>query len=220
MVKRGTVLLAGLLLAVTACGDDNGDTGGSADAPGNSPGTSAAAGANAPPQCVVGKWSATGVDAEGGFGKASGTISGGTGATMNVGADGMTEVGFSGSRPLDFSAEVAGATVRGQAQYNGTVRGSVQFGPEGSDNRGAWTPQGQITWDALKATVKLTEPISVTLLDNAEISDFTGDKATQAGGAVDVQPVLRSGTYTCNGDTLQVRTEQNGPTMEWTFTRA
>jgi len=131
-----------------------------------------------------------------------------------------TKIDFSGSRPLDFTGQVAGHTIRGQAAYDGAVRGTVLFGQPDSAGKGTWTPSGQVIWDDLKATVKLTEPISVTLLDNARISDFTGDKSTQAGGAVDVQPVLRAGSYTCAGDTLRVRTEQNGPQMEWTFTRA
>ena len=101
-----------------------------------------------------------------------------------------------------------------------TVCGTVLFGVPDSAGKGTWTPAGAVIWDDLKATVKLTEPIAVTLLDNARVSDFTGDKSTQAGGAVDVQPVLRAGSYTCSGNTLRVHTEQNGPQLEWTFTRA
>ncbi len=220
-LRRATLLGIGVLLALTACTDNSGS--GSAAGPTNSSGTTTTGptgAASAPPNCAVGNWKATVVTAEGDFGSATGTISGGTGATMNVGRDGVTELNFSGSKPVEFTVKLAGATVRGQAQYDGTAYGAVAFGPQDADGKGSWSPQGKITWDTLKGTVKLTEPVSVTLLDNARISDFTGDKATQAGGAVDVQPILRNGTYTCSGDTLRVRTLENGPNMEWTFTKA
>jgi hypothetical protein len=139
---------------------------------------------------------------------------------MAVGADGGTKIDFTGSQPLDFTGQVAGHTVKGQAAYAGAVRGTVLFGVPDGAGKGTWTPAGAVIWDDLKATVKLTEPIAITLLDNARVSDFTGDKSTQAGGAVDVQPVLRAGSYTCSGNTLRVHTEQNGPQLEWTFTKA
>ena len=222
MSKRTAVLMAGLLLAVTACTDSNGSSGTAGSPAPTATGTTGTSGATGgpPPKCVVGQWNASGVEARGSSGNASGSISGGSGTTMTVDADGGTKIDFSGSRPLDFTAQVAGRTIRGQAIYDGAVRGTVLFGEQDSAGKGTWTPSGAVIWDDLKATVKLTEPLSITLLDNARISDFTGDKSTQAGGAVDVQPVLRAGSYTCAGDTLRVRTEQNGPQMEWTFTRA
>jgi hypothetical protein len=216
MTRRTVVLMAGVLVAVTACSND-GTAGGPS---GGSTSSAASSAGGAPPQCVVGRWNATGVDARGSVGNATGNLSGGSGTMMNVGADGVTQVSFAGSQPLVFSAQVAGRDVRGQASYDGTVRGAMQIGPQDNAGKGTWTPQGTVTWDDLRATVKLTEPVSVTLLDNANISDLTGDKSAQAGGAVDVQPILRAGTYTCAGDTLQVRTEDNGPAMEWTFKRA
>jgi hypothetical protein len=222
MSMRTAVLISGLLLAVTACADSNG-SGGTAGSPAPSAtGTTGTTGTtgSTPPKCVVGQWNASGVEARGSSGNASGSISGGSGTNMTVDADGGTKIDFTGSRPLDFTAQVAGRTIRGQAAYDGAVRGTVLFGVQDSAGKGTWTPSGPVIWDDLKATVKLTEPISVTLLDNASVSDFTGDKSTQAGGAVDVQPVLRAGSYTCAGDTLRVHTEQNGPQMEWTFTRA
>jgi hypothetical protein len=215
MSKRTAVVLAGLLLAVTACTDNNGSSG-IAGSP--APSATGATG-GPPPKCVVGQWNASGVEAQGSSGNASGSISGGAGTTMTIDAGGGTKINFTGSRPLDFTAQVAGRTIRGQAAYDGAVRGTMLFGIQDSAGKGTWTPSGEVIWDDLRATVKLSEPISVTLLDNARISDFTGDKSTQAGGAVDVQPVLRAGSYTCAGDTLRVRTEQSGPQMEWSFTR-
>jgi hypothetical protein len=219
MSKRTAVLTAGLLLAVTACTDSNGSSGTAGSPAPSAPATTGTTG-GPPPKCVVGQWNASGVEARGSSGNVSGSITGGKGTTMTVDADGGTKIDFTGSQPLDFTAQLAGRTIRGQAAYNGAVRGTVLFGSQDSAGKGTWTPSGQVIWDDLKATVKLTEPISVTLLDNARISDFTGDKSTQAGGAVDVQPVLRAGSYTCAGNTLLVRTEKNGPEMEWTFTRA
>jgi hypothetical protein len=219
MNNRTAVLMAGLLLAVTGCTDSNGSSGTAGGPTASATGTTGTTG-GPPPTCVVGRWNASGVEARGRSGNVSGSISGGTGTAMTVDADGGTKIDFTGSRPLDFTAQVAGRTIRGQAAYNGAVRGTVLFGAQNSAGTGTWTPSGAMIWDDLKATVTLTEPISVTLLDNARISDFTGDKSTQTGGAVDVQPVLRAGSYTCAGDTLRVRTEQNGPELEWTFTRA
>jgi hypothetical protein len=221
MSKRTALLTAGLLLAVTACTDSNGSGGTAANPAPSATGPTSTSGTKGgpPPTCVVGQWNASGVAAQGSSGNASGSISGGKGTTMTVAADGGTKIDFTGSQPLDFTGQVAGHTVRGTAAYDGAVRGTVLFGVPDSTGKGTWTPAGQVIWDNLKATVKLTEPISITLLDNARVSDFTGDKSTQAGGAVDVQPVLRAGSYTCAGDTLRVHTEQNGPQMEWTFTR-
>jgi len=222
MTKRTIVLTVGLLLAVAACGNDGtGSTAGGPGAGSASSATGTAGGSGgAPPRCVVGRWSASGVEAEGSAGNASGTVTGGAGTTMNVGANGATEISFSGSRPIDFSAQVAGRTIRGQASYDGAMQGTVAFGAPDSAGKGTWTPQQQVVWDNLRATVKLTEPIAITLLDNARLADFTGDKSNQTGGAVDVQPVLRAGSYTCAGDTLRVVTDVNGPRMEWTFARA
>lgn len=219
MSKRTAVLLAGLLLAATACTDSNGSSGAAGSSAPSATGTTGRTG-GPPPTCVVGQWNASGVEAQGSSGNASGSISGGAGTTMTVAADGGTRIDFSRSRPLDFSAQVAGHTIRGQAAYDGAVRATMLFGNPDSTGKGTWTPSGEVIWDDLKATVKLTEPIVVTLLDNARVSDLTGDKSAQAGGAVDVQPVLRAGSYACTGDTLRVRTEQNGPQLEWTFTRA
>jgi hypothetical protein len=220
MRTRTVVLTAGLLLAATACGNDGTGAGGGAGGPTSGPASSATGAAGgAPPQCVVGRWNASGVAAQGSAGNASATVAGGAGTTMNVAAGGATEISFSGSEPITFSAQVAGRTIRGQASYDGTVRGTVAFGAPDSTGKGTWTPERQVTWDDLRATVKLTEPISVTLLDNARLADFTGDKSTQTGGAVDVQPVLRAGNYTCAGDTLRVVTDVSGPRMEWTFIR-
>jgi hypothetical protein len=239
MTARTRLLTAALLvLGTAACSDSGGSATGSAPPSTASPpataapsagtlpsavptpsGSAPAPGGAAAPACVTGRWRATGVTSVGGLGAATGRLTGGTGATMNVGPDGLTEVGFTGSRPLDFSAQAAGATVKGQIQYSGTLRAAVQFGRQGSDGTGKWQPRENTGRNDLRATVKLSEPVSVTLLDNATINSLTGDTLGRAGDALDVQPILRGGTYRCTDGTLRVRTQQNGPDITWTFAR-
>ncbi|WP_143234464.1 hypothetical protein [Paractinoplanes atraurantiacus] len=164
---------------------------------------------------MTGDWRTTGVSGE--FGNVGGKVSGGTGATMNVGVDGTTDVGFTGSEPLAFSAEAAGATIRGQISYSGSVRAAVVFEPSGG-GAGQWRPR-DAAQNHLRATVKLSEPFSVTLLDNAGIGRLTGGELPGTGDAIDVLPILRGGTYTCAQNRLQVRTADSGPDLSWTFER-
>ncbi|MFI6073971.1 hypothetical protein ACIA5C_20605 [Actinoplanes sp. NPDC051343] len=229
---KGTtsVLLTGLLVAAATAGCGADTTSGAPPAsstataagspPPSSPeassGPTAAPTSSAPP-CVAGAWRSTGVS--GRLGGAAGRIAGGTGTTMTVGAGGTTEVGFTGSQPVSFSAQAAGHTIRGQIQYTGSLRAAVRFQPRGA-GAGAWQPQDDARQNDLRATVKLSEPFSVTLLDNASIGTLTGKQVPGTGDALDTLPILRGGTYTCSGNTLRVRTEQNGPQLDWTFTRA
>ena len=69
-------------------------------------------------------------------------------------------------------------------------------------------------------TAKLTEPVAITVLDNVRVSDLTGERQTQLGNAVDVQPIFRKGIYTCGGDTLTIVPQESGPTITWVFKRA
>ena len=220
-MRRGLALVAAGCLAatMTACSNDDGQPSAQGAAPGASQSASGGAGTSNAPPCVAGSWRATGVSASGAVGGANATVNGGSGATMKVGQDGATEVGFSAAQPLDFTAKVGGATVRGQVHYDGTARGSVDFVPK-SDTGGTWNPHGQVSWSDLRGTVRLTEPVAVTLLDNAQLSDLSSEAANRAGGAIDTNPLLRQGTYTCQGDTLKVNTQADGPNLTWTFTRS
>jgi len=220
------VLVTGLLVVAGTAGCDAGtSTDGSApSAPSTPAGSSASAnpaasGATAAPAppCVAGTWRSTGVS--GRLGNASGRLTGGSGTTMTVGADGVTEVGFDTSQPVAFSVQAAGATVRGQVKYTGTLRASVSFQPRG-DAAGVWQPRDDARQNDLHVTVKLSEPVSVTLLDNANVGALTGKQVPGAGDALDTFPILRRGAYTCTGKTLHVRTEQDGPNLDWTFARA
>jgi hypothetical protein len=91
-------------------------------------------------------------------------------------------------------------------------------GPPGTT--GAWTPTGTVSLDNLRLTVKVTAPVSATVVDNVNIGQVTGAQRTQAGNAVDLQPLLRAGQYTCSGDTLTVVPSDSGPTVTWTLRRA
>jgi hypothetical protein len=85
--------------------------------------------------------------------------------------------------------------------------------------RGTWQPAGDVTWDGLRLTLKLTEPLNQTLLDNARIGGVTGNQTSQAGNTVDLKPVLRPGTYTCGDGTLTIRPEAGPATVTWVFQR-
>jgi hypothetical protein len=226
MTTKTSIILAGslLLAGLTACSDDNGPAAG---APSPSVGTGAPAGPSVAPApdtsvqslCVTGRWRATGVTSTAGSATIGGRIAGGSDVTMTVDADGTTEVGFSDSKPVTFAAEAAGARLGGQVQYSGSLHAAVKFEPNEAGAGGRWQPQNSTTDDDLRATVRLTEPFSVTLLDNASIRTVDTDALPAAGDALDLQPILRGGTYRCQADSLQVRTEQGGPNLQWTFTR-
>ncbi|WP_199516649.1 hypothetical protein [Nucisporomicrobium flavum] len=221
------VLSAVLLTGAAACSDDSGNTpsasgGTTAPATSSSPAAEPSVPPSAPagtaPSCVTGRWRATGVASTGDLGDVRGRIAGGTGTVLTVGDDGRTEVDFKASRPLTFTAEAAGADVRGQVAYKGSFRGAVAF--QGDNGTGRWDPQGKISWSDLSATVRLDKPFDVTLLDDVSLADIDRDALPGASGAVDVQPILRGGTYECQGETLRLRTRANGPDLTWTFARA
>ena len=76
-------------------------------------------------------------------------------------------------------------------------------------------------WGDLRLTIRLTEPVAITIVDNLAISQITGDQTTRVGNAVDLQPLLREGTYRCDGnDTLIVTSRSGGPNVTWTMQRA
>lgn len=224
MAVKKPILLAVLLVLGTAACTDNGSTDAGAPGPGATPApsvapTTSAMPAPSAPACATGRWSAIAVNSSGGFGSVAGRIAGGAGVTMDIDPDGATEVGFAGSRPLTFAAEAAGATLKGEVQYSGSLRGGVNFVPQDSAGSGTWEPHLNSGDNDLRATVKLIEPISVTLLDNARLTRVAGEQLGNAGDAVDIQPILRGGTYRCADDTLRVQTRDDGPNVVWTFSR-
>jgi hypothetical protein len=212
-------LAAGLLLlsaaGCTGDGTDADQPGSSATAPTATTSAAAAPTANRDTACVTGAWRATGVRSSGDAGTLTGRAAGGAGVTMTVGSDGITRVGFGDAEPVTFSAQAAGAKLAGEIAYTGSLSGAVAFEPSAIAGQGAWNPRGEAVDDGLKVTVKLTEPFSVTLLDRADISAALPDTVD----TLDTLPVLRGGSYRCDADALEVRTERDGPTMIWTFTR-
>lgn len=215
-VRSRTLIAAVLLLGAAGCSNDGAksDTeAATAPSPGATP-TASAAGTTAP-ACVAGTWRAAGVTSSGDAGSLTGRLAGGADATMTIGADGTTQVTFTEAEPVTFTMDAAGAQLAGQIEYSGKVTGAVVFEPSATGGRGTWNPRGETSGDGLQVTVKLTDPVSVTLLDEAGL----GAGLSDATDALDTLPVLRGGTYQCSADSLRVRTERNGPTMTWTFTR-
>src|SRR5690242_18627060 len=100
--RRIPLVLAGLFLAGTAA-----CTG--------SPTTSPTATPTTPPvpACPVGSWRSTGATANTPA-AANVTFDGGSGVKLTVGDDGKVKADFSGIKPVTFTAQVAGAQLRGE----------------------------------------------------------------------------------------------------------
>jgi hypothetical protein len=235
--RRIPLVLAGLFLVGTAA-----CTG--------TPTTSPTATPTTPPvpACPVGSWTSTGATANTPAG-VNVTFDGGSGVKLTVGDDGKVKADFAGMKPVTFTALVAGAQVRGEITYGGSTDGTVDLkatapatsstsasggttglstptgsptgSSAGSGKSGAWHPTGTVNVSALRITVKVTQPVAATILDNAKVSDVTGSQTTQVANAVDLQPLLREGTYSCGTDnkTLTITTS-NAPTVVWSMTRA
>lgn len=210
-----------LALALGLAGCSGGSGGTEADRSASPSVTSSSGGApggGTTPACVAGTWRSTGTRASGTVAGATGRVEGGESVMLEVDHAGGTRADFTGMQPMTFTASALGANVKGEFSYAGPVQGTIRF-PDGDRRSGTWQPYGKLNWDGLKVTAKLTEPAQVTVLDNADVSELTGSKATQTGNAVDAQPIFRKGTYTCDGDTLTVSPSDNGPTITWTFKR-
>jgi hypothetical protein len=159
----------------------------------------------------------------------TGTVSGGQGVMLTIGADGGTRADFSPMQPVDLTATVGGGSVKGQYSYAGTVSGTLQFSgaasqsggptPGAPEQTGTWQPAGDVSWDDLRLTLKVTEPISQTLLDNARVRGVSSNQVSQAGDLVDLLPILRQGTYSCGG-TLTIRPDASAAAVTWVFQRA
>jgi hypothetical protein len=86
---------------------------------------------------------------------------------------------------------------------------------------GAWQPTGEVTWGDLRLTVRVVEPFAATVIDDLRVGDVTGDQTTKVGNAVDLQPLLRPGTYRCDyNDRLMVRPSRGDPAIVWMFQRS
>jgi hypothetical protein len=234
-----------LALGITACA-----SGQNTETP-----TTPSASPTPPAECPVGTWQSTQVASGGAAGAASVTAQGGSGVRLTVAPDGAVTVDFSAMQPVVYTASLAGAQLKGEYQYAGTMSGAVTLPgamPSGAatptpgtvspapatpgatpttgampttpaggpGTSGPWQPAGTVNIDALKITVRVTEPVAATVVDNVAIGQVTGAQRTQAGNAIDLQPLLRAGQYTCSGDTLTVVPSESGPTVTWTLQRA
>lgn len=171
-----------------------------------------------PSACFTGEWEATAVTGQVSIPQASLELTGGSGTLLSITPDGQTTLRFDAMQPITFTAALLGALGKGQYQYHGMLRGAVDTAAATGDS-GPWRPTGTVDWSQLQLTLRLTDPIDLTLLDKARLSKLPGDAQSPAGDAVDLQPLLREGTYRCEGDALTISPEKSGPTLNWAFSR-
>jgi hypothetical protein len=230
--------LAALALGLAGCASGGG---GATATPTPSP-TPAAA-------CPYGDWRSTQVTASGGAAGITLTLQGGDGVTMSVAQGGAVTADFTAMQPITFTGQAAGVEVRGEFSYRGPLSGTLDLtgttgspstaspggaasatatpvpsatasaGPTGTGS--PWQPSGQVTMTDLTVTVKVTAPVTATIADNVKVSEITGAQTSQVGNAVDLQPLLRPGQFTCAGDQLTVALSGGtAPPVTWTFARA
>ena len=236
--------LAGLGLAVGGCAGTepgaSGPTTGTTTSAAPEPTVSGSASG-----CMVGTWRTTQVSGQGSGAGASGSVSGGSGATLTIGPDGQVRADFNGTQPLSFTANVAGNAVEGTAAYTGQGTATIKANATGAATptttpatppvptttptataapapvaeEGTWEPVGEIDWSALRLTLELTKPVQARLLDNAPIGDYIDDAANQSGQAIETDPILGAGAYSCQGSTLILKGDADNTGLTWTLTK-
>jgi hypothetical protein len=171
--------------------------------------------------CVVGNWKSTGVNMSFDAGGARGSASGGSGLTLNVAGDGATVVDFTGMQPVAFTTNAGGAEIKGEFTYGGKVTGAVHV-PASATTTGVWKPVGTTDWKTLTVTVDMISPVKGRVFDHVKIADFASAGSDQAGGSVDVQPIMREATYECSGNTLKLGPPAGSSSVggTWVFQRA
>lgn len=203
MTRAALIVVAGLSLGLSGC---NGDTDGtpnannSTGAPRVSATTGSGSGSGNSASCVVGTWKSTGFSGSLATGGGNGNISGGAGYTMTVSPDGKTVVDFAGMQPIMFTASISGTDVKGSFTYGGKVNGAVNLA-QASAASGIWEPTGTSDFSTLKVKLSLTSPVKLDLPEQS-IAELAGMSQAQVGSAIDAQPVLKSGTYKCDGNSL------------------
>ncbi|MGC9666649.1 hypothetical protein ACNTMW_08840 [Planosporangium sp. 12N6] len=210
------VAAAGLTMGLAACsstGSINGSASpGASGTAGASSGASVGSSAGATPTagasgvgnpCVVGTWKTTAVTMAFDAGGARGSASGGGGALLTVAPNGSVAADFSAAQPITFTTTAAGTEVKGQFAYGGTLKGAVQV-PASATPTGVWKPVGTTDWSAVTVTVEMTAPVQARLFDHAKLGDYANAGTNQSAGSVDVQPILREGTYECGSGTLKL----------------
>jgi hypothetical protein len=207
-------LLSSLVVAGCAAGTGNSTPSAS---PSTGAPTSAAAGGPVA-ACVVGNWQTTEASLVAGGPLGNGSVSGGSGVKVKVGATGQTEVDFTGMQPIMFSGTAMGATVKGQFVHTGMAKGQIRTG-DATSQSGTWEPVGKADWGEVKVTLELTEPLKAKPFDNLPLASVV-DNATnsQTGGVVDVDPLLGKAKYECGTNTLTLTPEDNKG-VTWKLTK-
>ncbi len=212
--------VAGFGLVLAGCAE--GTTPGASPSGSATPSGSASAGGPVA-SCVAGKWRSTALTAEGASRRNNVTaqLTGGAGISVTIGPTGTTNIDFSSMEPVNFSAKVATADVRGKFTYAGTASGQISTGAVPADSSatpapsGSWQPVGDLNWEATRLTLDLTEPVQARPFDNTPIGKYVG---AQSGNAVDIDPFFDRGTYTCSGDTLTITPDKDAD-IPWTLKR-
>lgn len=202
-------VLAAVALGAAGCTDGTTTTPSSPSPTPPPAATSAAASQVA--SCVVGSWQTSSVQGIAG-------VAGGAGATMTIAADGTTTIDFTSMQPITFAASIANNNVKGRFMYLGQASGKIRTASPTATS-GSWEPAGSIDWSQVRVTLELTEPVQAKPLDNLPIRDYLGDKSSQTGGVVDIDPMLGSANYTCEGTTTLILTPQDNQGLKWTFTK-
>jgi hypothetical protein len=227
-ITKLAVVAAGLTLGLAAC-SSSGSSGSATPGPSGSTGSSTGAasgntvnGANGgvTNSCVVGNWRTTGTDTTFDSNGAHGTVTGGSGIVLRIAHDGKTVVDFGSMQPVTFSTAVNGTEIKGSFVYGGKANGQLQVN-DGMATKGTWKPVGTVDWRDMTVTVDLTSPVQSRIVDKVKIADFATAGTDQTGGTVDIQPILRDGTYECTASTLTVGPPPGVTGVgTWSLTRA
>ncbi|MEH1127183.1 hypothetical protein [Micromonospora sp. CPCC 206061] len=214
--------LTAMALTAAACGDDEPaqpEPGGDANASPTPGGPFAS--------CLVGDWRSTGVEGRAGGDVASATIQGGGGVAVTIQDSGEVRADFRDMRPITFTARLGDADLQGEFSYAGEASGTFRTetvtpgGTAPASGFGVWEPVGPVDWEAVRLTLRLTDPADATLLDNAPVGDYLGEAAERTGDIVDTDPVLGEGGYECRGDTIVLRPDEDEEGgITWALARA
>jgi hypothetical protein len=198
--KAMMVAAATMGIALAGCSSAGTTGSGASSAPSTpgstSTGTSAGSGTGTAASCLIGNWRTTGVSGTFDSNGVNGTLAGGAGVLVNIGADGKTTVNFDKMEPVNFNFAVAGGNVKGNSTYGGSVNGTVKTP---STPTGTWEPIDKVDFGSVVVTVDLTSPTNARVADKVALEQFVGSNAANTGNAVDSQPILRKGTYDCSG---------------------